>query len=83
MDLSTFIPKFVFSPTCPTFGKWENIPQDDVYQKLASVAQKLISVRTKLISVVSEFAICDYQNLITEKIVIKDSTEYSIIIASG
>lgn len=64
-------------------SKRKNVPQYDVYQKLASVAQKLISVRTKLISVVSEFAICDYQNLITEKIVIKDSTEYSIIIASG
>ena len=81
--MSTFIPKFVFSPTFPTFGKQENIPQDDVYQKLASVAQKLISVRIKLISVVSEFVICDYRNLITEKIVIEDSTEYNIIIASG
>ena len=50
------------------------------YQNLILAAQNLISARGVLISALSKFAICDYQNLTTENIVIEYSINDSILL---
>ena len=50
------------------------------YQNLIPALQNLISARSVLISALSKFAICDYQNLTTENIVIEYSINDSILL---